>query len=106
MKKINGKQFQNTFDTIFEAKQWRKYFDGISYNKALNDSDSESNYSTLKEVWEVMQKHHFPTLATRTKSIWHRNKITPSKITSWVNKNVTYFKSTEYQEPGGGRADR
>jgi integrase len=119
MKKIDGKQFQNTFDTIFEAKQWRKYFDGISYNKALNDSDSESNYSTLKEVWEVMQKHHFPTLATSTKSIWHRryellkvmehlpmDKITPSKITSWVNKKVAYFKSTEYQESGRGRAGR
>lgn len=119
MKKIDGKQFQNTFDTIFEAKQWRKFFDGISYNKALNDSDSESNYSTLKEVWEVMQKHHFPTLATSTKSIWHRryellkslehlsmDKITPSKITSWVNKNVVYFKSTEYQESGRGRAGR
>ena len=73
MKKIDGKQFQNTFDTIFEAKQWRKYFDGIYVNAPSNNDDqSNSNYSSLKEVWEVMQKHHFPTLATSTISIWKR----------------------------------
>ena len=119
MKKVNGKQFQKSFDTIFEAKQWRKYFDGISFNHPSGDSDTESNYSTLKEVWEVMQMHHFPTLATSTKAIWRRrykllktlehlpmDKITPSKITSWVNKNVEYFKTDEYQGSGRGRAGR
>lgn len=119
MKKINGKQFQNTFDTIFEAKQWRKHFDGVSINNPSVDDKNDSNYSTLKEVWEVMQKHHFPTLATSTQSIWLRrydllksmehlpmDKITPSKVTAWVNKYVAHFKSKEYQESGRGRAGR
>ena len=30
MKKSNGKQLQETFSTIFEAKQWRKKFDETS----------------------------------------------------------------------------
>lgn len=120
MKKINGKQYQETFSTIFEAKQWRKTFDGISYEPVVgSESDKRSNYSTLQEVWEVMQKHHFPTLATSTKDIWRRryqllknlehlpmDKITPSKLTSWVNKNVEYFKTSDYQESGRGRAGR
>src|SRR5690606_22874166 len=119
MKKINGKQYQETFTTIFEAKQWRKTFDGISYSTTTESAEEESNFSTLAEVWEVMQKHHFPTLATSTKAIWIRryellkslehlpmDKITPSKITAWVNKNVEHFKSDEYQGSGRGRAGR
>lgn len=118
MKKINGKQYQETFTTIFEAKQWRKTFDGISYTTTTEDN-SKSSFSTLQEVWEVMQKHHFPTLATSTKDIWKRryellknlehlpmDQITPSKITSWVNKNVEYFKSDDYQGSGRGKAGR
>jgi integrase len=119
MKKINGKQFQMSFETAFEAKQWRKHFDGISYVAPSESNEDESNFSTLQEVWEVMQQHHFPTLATSTKDIWRRryellkslehlpmDKITPSKINSWVNRNVDYFKSDEYQGSGRGRAGR
>lgn len=119
MKKINGKQHQETFTTIFEAKQWRKTFDGISYITSTGSSKDDSNYSTLQEVWEVMQKHHFPTLATSTKAIWVRryqllkdlehlpmDKITPSKITYWVNKHVEHFKTDEYQGSGRGKAGR
>ena len=119
MKKINGKQYQETFTTIFEAKQWRKTFDGISYSTTSESAEEESNFSTLSEVWEVMQQHHFPTFATSTKAIWRRryellkslehlpmDKITPSKITAWVNKNVEHFKSDEYQGSGRGRAGR
>ncbi|QDK42402.1 hypothetical protein DOM21_13295 [Bacteriovorax stolpii] len=118
MKKIDGKQYQETFTTIFEAKQWRKTFDGISYTTTTEDNN-KSIFSTLQEVWEVMQKHHFPTLATSTKDIWKRryellktlehlpmDQLTPSKITSWVNKNVEHFKSDEYQGSGRGRAGR
>ena len=118
IKKIKGKQFQMTFSTIFEAKQWRKTFDGISY-KITTEDNSNSNFSTLKEVWEVMQKHHFPTLATSTRDIWKRrfellkdlehlpmDKIVPSKITSWVQKHVEHFKSEDYQGSGRGRAGR
>ena len=95
MKKINGKQYQDSFISIFEAKQWRKTFDGKTYVLLSSDDNLNSNFSTLGEVWEVMQQHHFPTLATSTKDIWKRrfellkdiehlpmDKITPSKITS------------------------
>ncbi|HXH75406.1 MAG TPA: tyrosine-type recombinase/integrase [Bacteriovoracaceae bacterium] len=119
MKKINGKQFQSSFDSIFEAKQWRKTFDGISYTSTSEDSESNSNHSKLQEVWEVMQLHHFPTLATSTKDIWKRryellkdlehipmDKITPSKVTSWVTKHVEFFKCEDYASSGRGRAGR
>jgi integrase len=119
IKKINGKQYQTTFTTMFEAKQWRKTFDGISYVPTSEETDKNSSYSKLQEVWEVMQKHHFPTLATSTKDIWRRrydllldlehlpmDKINPSKLTSWVNKHVEYFKSNDYQGSGRGRAGR
>jgi integrase len=119
MKKVNGKQFQMSFDTIFEAKQWRKYFDGVSFISPTDSEEDVSNFSTLKEVWEVMRKHHFPTLATSTKAIWERryellkslehlpmDKITPSKITAWVNNYVEHFKSEEYQGSGRGHAGR
>lgn len=119
MKKINGKQFQETFTTIFEAKQWRKTFDGISYVKQSDADENSSSYSTLKEVWEVMQKHHFPSLATSTKAIWIRryellkplehlpmDKITTSKFTSWVNVQIEHFKSEEYKELNRGHARR
>lgn len=119
MKKIKGKQFQETFSTIFEAKQWRKTFDGISYTKVTETEDSTSNFSTLQEVWEVMQQHHFPTLTTSTKAVWRRryvllqdlehlpmDKITPSKLTSWVNKHAAEFRTEDYQSSGRGRAGR
>lgn len=120
MKKIKGKQYQETFSTLFEAKKWRQSFDGISYESTASEDKGEGQkYATLEEVWDVMQKQHFPTLATSTKDIWMRryqllkclehlpmNKITPSKITSWVNKHVEYFKSEDYQGSGRGRAGR
>src|SRR5690606_6393248 len=75
--------------------------------------------STLGQVWQTMQKVHFPTLATSTKAIWKRryepwksiehlpmDKITPSRVTSWVNNLTTHFKSEFYQESGRGRASR
>ncbi len=117
MKKINGKQFQKTFVSLYEAKLWQKTFDGRT--SKLDEQDSKSNYSTLKDVWEGMQRSHFPTLATNTKVIWIRryellktlehlpmDKITPSKISSWVTQNVEFFKSEEYQTSGRGRAKR
>lgn len=119
MKKINGKQYQETFSTIFEAKQWRKTFDGVSYVPTSEEADLNSHFATLQEVWEVMQKHHFPTLATSTKDIWFRryqllkdlehlpmDKITPSKVTSWVEKHVEVFKGEKYQRSGRGFAGR
>lgn len=107
-KKINGKNHTATFNTLFEAKEWRKLFDGVSMGE--DKEFLESSHATLKEVWETMQKDHFPTLATSTKNIWMRryklleliedtpmDKITPSTMTSWVNHWVAEFSSEEYQ---------
>jgi len=111
-KKIKGKNHNATFKTLYEAKEWRKNFDGISFNQ--NSDELNSSFATLKEVWETMQRDHFPTLATSTKMIWTRryklleliehlpmDKITPSKITSWVNHWVAEFSNEEYQANRG-----
>lgn len=122
-KRVNGKSYSKTFSNLHEAKQWRKSFDGISSEmKITNTIEVPSNevaYSTLKEVWESIQIHHFPSLATSTKAIWRRryklltalehlpmDKITPSKITTWVNQWVEVFSSEEYQNSGRGKAGR
>ncbi len=111
-KKVDGKVIQKTFSTIFEAKVWRK-------SDQHEQFDPSSSYSTLADVWKKMQELHFPTLATSTKAIWKRryepwkniehlpmDKITPSKITNWVNNLAEYYRSTFYQESGRGRAGR
>ena len=116
-KKIKGKVYNKTFSNLYDAKKWRKHFDGISAEPKTEDLVAE--YSTLKHVWETMQKVHFPTLATSTKAIWKRrysmlqnlehltmDKITPSKITSWVNHWVKIFSSEDYQSSGRGKAGR
>ena len=113
MKKINGKLHQKTFNSVYEAKNWRQSFTG---EKDLN---LDSNYSTLKEVWETMQTVHFPTLTKSTRAIWIRrykawksiehltmDKITPSVVTKFVQKNVEYFKSDFYLSSGRGKASR
>ena len=115
-KRIKGKTHNATFKTLYEAKQWRKNFDGVSSESGQKQEGS--SHATLKEVWETMQKDHFPTLATSTKMIWIRrykplellehlpmDQITPSKFTNWVNHWVEHFSSEDYQS-GRGRAGR
>lgn len=112
-KKIKGKEFQETFASLYDAKEWRKKFDGTKIEK------DQSSYSTLKEVWETMQAVHFRTLATTTKAIWHRrykpwktiehlpmDQITPSKVTKWVNKLVDFYTSEFYDGSRRGHARR
>lgn len=112
-KKVDGKMVQKTFTSLFEAKQWHKKFNGVLLEEEV------SSYSSLKHVWETMQKVHFPTLATSTKAIWLRryepwksiehlpmDKITPSRVTKWVNNLVEHFKSDYYQNSGRGKARR
>lgn len=115
-KRIGRKLHSTTFASLFEAKQWYKKFDGTDY---LQEEKATSDYSTLKEVWESMQKNHFPILATSTKEIWIRrykllqtlehlpmDRITPSKITEWVMYWVNHFSTEEYQSGGRGKAGR
>lgn len=114
-KRVRSKLFTMTFLTLYEAKQWQKKFDG---SKLATENEAGQN-STLKEVWEFMQRNHFPILATSTKDIWHRRfkllqplehlsmeKITPSKISDWVIYWAGHFSSEDYQGSGRGHAGR
>lgn len=114
IKKVDGKVLQKTFTTIYEATQWRK-----ELAKGEAPEVKKARCSTLKEVWETMQRVHFPLLATSTKAIWLRrygpwekienlamDEITPSKVTSWLNDLVEFFRSDFYQSSGRGRASR
>jgi integrase len=116
-KKLNGKTHSDTFETLFEAKDWRKKYDGTQV--ATEDSSLIDSHASLNEVWGAMQKHHFPTLATSTKRIWLRryellksfehlpmSQITPTKITSWVNYWTDYYRSELYTGSGRGNAGR
>ncbi|MCM2348627.1 MAG: tyrosine-type recombinase/integrase [Bacteriovoracaceae bacterium] len=118
-KRVRGLLHTKTFSTLYEAKQWQKFFDGEKIVYPEEVLDEKSNYSTLKEVWEVMQKKHFPSLATSTRSVWTRryellkglehlpmDRISPSRITEWVIERVSYYSSEEYQGSGRGRAGR
>lgn len=112
-KKIKGKKFSKTFDTISEARHWRNTFNG------KKSSLNSETYSTLKDVWETMQLRHFPTLAESTRQIWIRrytllkeledypmNMITQSLISKWVSKQVEYFRSEIYEDCSRGGAKR
>lgn len=114
-KRVCGKLHTSTFLSLFEAKQWQKKFDGTK----VKEDNEQSKCSTLKEVWESMQRNHFPILATSTKDIWLRrykliqtlehlpmDQITPSKISDWVIYWVTHFSSEDYQNSGRGRSGR
>lgn len=114
-KRVSGKLHTSTFLSLFEAKQWQKKFDGTK----VKEDNEQSKCSTLKEVWESMQRNHFPILATSTKDIWLRrykliqtlehlpmDQITPSKISDWVIYWVTHFSSEDYQNSGRGRSGR
>jgi integrase len=120
-KRINGKSTSKTFSNLHDAKSWRQNLANKPVHvKGVQDKVlQQSGFSTLKEVWEEMQKHHFPTLATSTRSIWVRryellkplelmpmNMITPSKFTTWVNHWVSHFSTEEYKYSGRGKAGR
>jgi integrase len=118
-KKVRGKVYNKTFSNLYDAKQWRKSFDGLEEKKTIENVKREPSFSTLREVWCEMQRTHFPTLATTTKAMWRRrysllknlehlrmDQITPSKMTSWVNHYVKIFSSEKYKNSGRGRATR
>ncbi|EPZ51851.1 site-specific recombinase, phage integrase family [Bacteriovorax sp. BAL6_X] len=113
-KTIRNKTTRRTFESLRQAKNWLITFNGVD-----EDQSQERQYASLKEVWDSMQKHHFPTLAKSTKTIWLRryqllktlehlpmNLITRSKVRSWVEENVEYFKSDFYEGSSRGKAKR
>lgn len=121
-KKINGTIHKKTFNTLRDASNWFKYFNDLN---SIEDAPEEEHSlliiktSTLLTVWLEMQNKHFPLIADSTKEIWLRRyillkqlehlpmgDITPSVISSWVETNVAYFKSDEYEQNQRGRAKR
>lgn len=111
-KKVKGKFHKETFRTVRDAVSWWRLFNGDS-------SLTGKRTATFKEVWATYQVHHFPTLSESTQQIWQRrfellsqlqdyqmHRITQSVITSWVEKNVSHFKSFEYEDNSRGRAKR
>jgi integrase len=122
-KKIKGKSYSATFPTLYLAKEWRKTFKKIDDIEIQVENSiqfqSPGVTSTLKEVWEMMQKIHFPTLATSTIRIWKRRylllkkienlqmgQITPSKIDSWIHYWKDFYTSKQYETSGRGNAAR
>lgn len=116
-KRVQGKLFTRSFNSLFEAKKWRENMSGVEIEDASKITNS--NCSTLKTVWESMQRTHFPLLATSTKDIWLRrfklledlqhlpmDHITPSKISEWVQYWVKFFSTDDYQGSGRGKAGR
>jgi integrase len=112
-KTILGKQHKQTFENEAHARVWRSTFDGVKSEVKILTS------STLRHVWKIMQEKHFPLLAGSTQEIWLRRfellkdleefrmeEITASKITSWIEEKVKFFKSEEYQNGGRGKAKR
>lgn len=104
-----GKQ-ERTFDLLEDARLWRKTFDGTNEEKIQNFINISSQ-PPLKTVWQIMQRDHFPTLASSTQNIWKRrytlleeidhvpiDKLTSSVITSWVQRQVKYFKDLKIHE--------
>lgn len=112
-KKVKGIDYKESFDTLYDARVWRATFDGEK------SAIQESTTATLKEVWEEMQKRHFPLLAGSTREIWLRRyellkeletfrmeEITSSLITAWVERQVKHFKSPDYEALSRGMSRR
>ena len=110
-KKVNGVFHKKTFTSLRDATSWWRLCNGTE--------ETAKKTAMLKEVWESYQTHHFPTLSESTKQIWIRryellsqlqqypmHKITSSVITAWVEKNVSFYKSPDYEENLRGRAKR
>lgn len=111
-KKIHSIQYTETFKHIRDAQHWRNTFNG-------KKEKATTQYSTLKEVWEAMQRLHFPKLSNSTKQVWLRryenlktiehmtmNEITSTIINEWLEYLVDYYKSDEWQVSGSGKLAR
>lgn len=113
-KKVTGVFHKKTFSDLRTAANWFRLFNG-----STEDDLTIKKSATLKEVWACYQVHHFPTLAESTRDIWIRRyellsqlediemyKLTTGAITGWVERNVSYYKSTDYEGNCRGSAKR
>lgn len=114
IKKINGRQFSENFESIREAQYWRNTFNGVEPLK-----QKAKTTSTLGYVWERMKVLHFPSLELSTKRIWqqrweplsdladvHMEDITSTTINKWIDRKKRFFTSQDYMARGRGCAGR
>lgn len=112
-KKINGKKYAKSFDTIRQAQQWRATFNGE------HKVEVQKGTSTLGDVWRRMKELHFPSLAKSTQAIWlrrweplsemanyHMEDITSTLINNWLVKKKKWYSSEEYRSMGRGSSAR
>ena len=118
-KYIDGKEYCETFDKISAAERWRRNFHplltnteikgvssrgvdlgtGVNVQARLNGVDGRF---TLKQVWELYQKHHFPALEQQTRETikkfsryffaelmsFKMQEINPELLDSFMTKKV------------------
>ncbi len=114
-KKINGKKFTATFDSIREAQNWRNLFNG----ETTQVKHATKTTSTLGQVWNRMKVLHFPSLEMSTRRIWerrwmhlsdlsshHMEDITSTVINRWIETKKKWFTSDQYRSMGRGSAAR
>jgi integrase len=113
-KKIKGKQFAETFDSIRDAIHWKNTFNG-----EVQVVEEAKVTSTLGDVWTRMKVLHFPSLAVSTQRIWerrweplseladyHMEDITSSVINNWLARKKKWYMSDEYRSLGRGSSAR
>ena len=113
-KKIKGKQYAETFESIRDAIHWRNTFNGDR-----TKMEAAKITSTLGHVWTRMKALHFPSLELSTQRIWerrweplselaehHMEEITSTVINRWIERKKKYYTSEEYQARGRGCAGR
>ena len=117
VKKIQGKQFSESFDQMREAALWRRTFNGaVSANKgkkrrvyaerpkAVAPLIRRKATPTLLSIWEQMRKLHFPTLATTSIEAWEAQfkvlkdlhhvrmeDFVPSLIDKWLSDTKAFY---------------
>lgn len=115
-KKIGRSLKRKTFPSLREALKWYRLFNG---EESKDSSSLTGKTSTLKEVWEIKKKNHFPTLAQSTVDVWTRrytllkklehlpmSEIEPLVVSDWIDNCLKYFRSDDYNLQGRGNARR
>ncbi len=113
LKKIKGKQYSETFDSLRQAIHWKNTFNGTRVEEKPKIT------STLGDVWKRMKELQFPSLELSTRRIWerrwmhlsdladyHMEDITSTVINNWIVKKKEWFASDEYAALGRGFAGR